>query len=245
MRSSALRLFLFLGLLARVISVGQTVHEVVPVAQPSGSYIAFKFDWPQGHPWVNYTISVDDAGSTHFEGVGNSADSGDSDTFKLDFAMTDACRQKIFNLAKQTDYFRGTFETKQKNIAHTGEKTLEYHGRPPNGDKTLATSATYNFSPNPDVQELTRIFLSIATTVDFGRKLAFDYRFDKIGLDARLHSLQEMQADHFIEELQAIEPILQKIANDPNVMHINRVTAKQLLKSISPTVPVAQPATQP
>jgi hypothetical protein len=82
-------------------------------------------------------------------------------------------------------------------------------------------------------------------TMDYGRKLAFDYRFNKLGIDARLHSLQEMQASHFAEELQAIEPILQKIASDPSMMHISQVTAKQLLKSIGPTVPQNLPAAQP
>ena len=54
-----------------------------------------------------------------------------------------------------------------------------------------------------------------------------------------------MQATHFAEEMSAIEPILQKIAADPNMMHINRVTAKQLLKSIGATVGQGQPASQP
>jgi hypothetical protein len=80
---------------------------------------------------------------------------------------------------------------------------------------------------------LTRLFQSIATTVDFGRKLEFQYRFDKLGIDAQLNSLKDMQASHYVEELQAIEPILQKIASDPNMMHINRVTAKQLLKTMA------------
>jgi hypothetical protein len=54
-----------------------------------------------------------------------------------------------------------------------------------------------------------------------------------------------MQAAHYVEELQAIEPILQKIADDPNMMHINRVTAKQLLKSMGPSGSPSQTATQP
>jgi len=57
--------------------------------------------------------------------------------------------------------------------------------------------------------------------------------------------LQDMQAGHFAEELQAIEPILQKIATDPNTMHINQVTARQLLKSIGSTLPSSPPASQP
>lgn len=223
----------------------QVLHEITPVAQPTGTYIVFKFDWDQGRPWVKYTISVDDSGNAHFEGVGNPIDSGDGDAYSQDFTMSDANREKIFNLAKKANFFQGDFEAKLKNIAKTGQKSLEYRGKTATGGQTVNTAATYNYSSNADVQELTRFFQAVATTIDFGRKLAFQYRFDKLGLDARLYSLQEMQASHFAEELQAIEPILQKIASDPNMMHINRVTAKQLLKSIGPTVAPSQPATQP
>ncbi len=149
--------------------------------------------------------------------------------------------QKIFDLAKKADYFQGNLEAKQKNIAKTGEKILEYHGKSADAAKSVTGSATYNYSPNPDIQELTRLFQAIATTLDFGRKLTFQYRFDKLGMDARLKSLQDMQASHYAEEMQAIEPILQKIANDPNMMHISRVTAKQLLNSAGLTATQGQP----
>lgn len=234
MRLVRSRYILLPVLLLALGSAAQIVHEVIPVPQPTGSYVGFKFDWDQGRPWLRYTITVDDAGNTHFEGVGNPIESGDSDTLTQDFAMSEANRQKIFELAKNLEFFRANLETKQKNIAKTGQKTLEYHGRSADGRQGVNHSSTYNYSPNADVQELTRIFQSIATTLDFGRKLAFDYRFDKLGIDARLKGLQDMQTMHYIEELQAIEPILQKIAADPNVMHMNRMTAKQLLKSLGP-----------
>jgi len=227
----------FLGALA---ASGQTFHELEPAPQPTGNYVVFKFDWDQGRPWVSYTISVDEAGNARFQGKGNPAEGGEGDDYSQDFSMSAANRQKIFDLAKKADYFQGNLEAKQKNIARTGQKTLEYHA---NGGKT--TSASYNYSPDPNVIELTRIFQAIGLTVDFGRKLAFDYRFNKLGIDASLHSLQDMQASHFVEELQAIEPILQKIAADPSMMHINRVAAKQMLKSIGPTLPHASPASQP
>jgi hypothetical protein len=218
------------SLLCSLGAVAQVVNEVTAVPPPTGAYVAFKFDWDQGRPWVKYTISVDDAGNAHFEGVGSPVESGDGDSFKQDFTMTDANRQKIFELAKKADFFQGNFEGKQKNIAKTGEKILEYHDKS-DGRQTASHSTTYNYSPNSDIQELTRLFQSIALTLDFGRKLAFQYRFDKLGMDDRLKSLQDMQASHFVEELQAIEPILQKIAADPNLMNIARVTAKQLLNS--------------
>ena len=245
MRFPALKYFVIAVYLWALGAAAQTLHEPVAVPQPTGAYVAFKFDWDQGRPWLRYTIAIDDAGNAHFEGVGNPIDSGDSDNFTQDFTMSDANRQKIFELARKADYFQGNFEGKQKNLAKTGQKTLEYHGRVAGSGQEINHSATYNYSPNSDIQELTRIFQSIATTLDFGRKLAFQYRFDKIGMDDRLKSLQEMQASHYAEELQAIEPILQKIASDPNIMHISRVTAKQLLNSFNPGGPRSQTAPQP
>jgi hypothetical protein len=220
------------------------VHQVDPVEQPTGSYIVFKFDWDQGRPWLSYTISVDDAGNSHFEGVGSPIENGDGDTFSQDFTMSSANRQKIFDLARKADYFQGNLEAKQKNIAKTGQKTLQYHGKSGAGGPA-SSSATYNYSPNSDVEELTRIFQAIATTIDLGRKLAFQYRFDKLGMDARLKSIQDLQASHYVEELQAIEPILQKIASDPNMMHINRMTAKQLLNSMGAGPVHAPPPAEP
>jgi hypothetical protein len=245
MRLLCLKFVVASGFLWALGAVGQVVHQLTPVEPPTGSYVAFKFDWDQGLPWVRYSIAVDDAGSTHFEGVGNPSESGDGDTFSQDFIMTDANRQKIFDLAKKLDYFQGSFEAKQKNIAKTGQKTLAYRGRTADGAQTINHFSTYNYSSNSDVQELTRLFQAIATTLDYGRKLAFKYRFDKLGVDAQLRSLQDMQASHYVEELQAIEPILRKIADDPNMMHINRVTANQLLKSMGASGSPSQTATQP
>src|SRR5208283_2361584 len=146
------------GFLGGLCAAAQEVHQVIPVPQPTGSYIAFKFDWDQGRPWLNYTITVDDAGDTHFEGVGNPIDSGDGDAFSEDFTMSDANRQKIFELARKADYFQRNLEAKQKDIARTGQKTLQYHGRAADNAQNISASAVYNYSSSSDVQELTRIF---------------------------------------------------------------------------------------
>ena len=98
--------------------------------------------------------------------------------------MSEANRQKIFDLAQKLNYFQGDFDSHLKHIAQTGKKTLEYQSPQVQG------SATYNWSQNADVQELTRLFVAIATTVDYGRKLAFQYRFDKLGMDQRLKELR-------------------------------------------------------
>ena len=82
------------------------------------------------------------------------------------------------------------------------------------------------------MQQLTQLFLGLATTLDFGRKLAWNYRFDKLGMNETLRKLEELQAGHQVDELSAIEPVLRKIANDSGLMHISRETAQHLLKTI-------------
>ncbi|MFZ0706200.1 MAG: hypothetical protein WAM71_11395 [Candidatus Korobacteraceae bacterium] len=196
-----------------------------PAGPPQLPTVIFKLSWDKGLPWSDYTFTVSENGATHFKGIANPADGGDDDTFEQDFTMSEANRQKVFEAAKATDYFQGQFETKTRNVAKTGAKTLEFHS------PWLNTSTTYNYSPNPNIQQLTDLFHAIATTIDYGRKLTFQYRFDKLGMDARLKELVDLHAGGEAEELLAIEPILRKIADDDGVMHMTRSQAKALLKS--------------
>jgi hypothetical protein len=211
-----------------------------PLAAPAAAQptVTFSFDWSQGIPWRKYSITVRAGGNTHFQGTpAPDADGGDTDLFQQDFVMSEANRSKIFDLAKKLNYFQGDFDSHLKRIAQTGSKTLEYTSA------TIHGSTHYNWSRNADVQELTRLFLAIAHTLDCGRKLAFDHRFDKLGIDAQLKDLQQLQADHYAEELNAIAPILRKIADDPDMMNISREAAQRLLHSLSgPSQPKATPA---
>ncbi len=204
-------------------------------AAPQPGSVIFKFAWAQGLPWSDYVFTVKENGATQFKAMVNAAENGGSEAFEQEFTMSEANLQKVFQLAKATDYFQGQFEAKQKHIAQTGTKTLEFRG------PSLDTSTTYNYSPNPNIQQLTALFQAIATTMDYGRKLAFQYRFDKLGMDTRLTELVGLRANGMAQELQAIEPILRKIAEDDGVMHVARLQAKQLLKSTNPVVVTAKP----
>jgi hypothetical protein len=200
-----------------------------PTAQPA---VTFNFDWTQGIPWQTYSITVRADGNTHFEGT-PSPDKADSDTdlFQQDFTMSEVNRAKIFDLAERLNYFQSDVDSHLKRIAQTGNKTLVYTSSTRHG------STSYNWSQNTNVQELTRLFLAIAATLDYGRKLYFQYRFDKLGMNARLNELQEIKANHSVEELNAISPILRKIADDPDMMHISRQTAQQLLRGLNRPAP--------
>jgi len=210
-----------------------------PSAIPSQASIRFSFDWLQGIPWQKYTIDVQSDGKSHFEGVPHPDETNDTDTVQQDFTISAANRAKIFELAQKANYFHGDFDSHAKHIARTGVKTLQYESPQMNG------STSYNWSQNADIQQLTHFFQGIATTIDCGRKLAFQYRFDKLGMDQRLKELEGAQASHEVEELQIIVPILRKIAADPNMMNISRESAQRLLRTIDqPDIAAQNPASQ-
>jgi hypothetical protein len=220
-----MRLCLPLVVLLLALSASAQQEAAPAVSQPA---VTFNFDWGKGIPWRTYSITVREDGNTHFQGTpAPDKAGGDTDVFEQDFTMSEANRSKIFDLAKKLNNFHGEFETRLKGIAQTGRKTLEYNSA------TAHYSSSYNWSQNSDVQTLTRLFVSIANTLDYGRKLAFDYRFDKLGMDARLKELEDLRANHYGEELNAIALILHKIADDPNMMHISRQTAQHLLRTIN------------
>jgi hypothetical protein len=211
-----------IALLALPIAAQQ---KATAAAQPS---VTFRFDWSQGIPWQAYSITVQADGNTHFEGTpAPDRDISDTDLFQQDFIMSEVNRSEIFELAKKLDYFQGDFDSHLKKIAQTGSKTLEYKAATSHG------STTYNWSQNANVEELTRLFLAIANTIDYGRKLTFQYRFDKLGTNTRLKELEELQVNRSAQEINAIEPILRKIADDPNMMHISRQIAQQLLRTLN------------
>jgi hypothetical protein len=227
-----MRLLLSLVMVSMLPAAAQ--QAPAPAAAPAQASVEFGFDWSQGVPWQKYTIDVAADGKAHFEGTPHPDETNDTDVFQQDFTVSDANRLKVFTLAQKLHYFRGDFDSHLKHIAQTGTKTLQYRS------PEINSSTSFNWSKDPDIEELTHYFQGIATTIDLGRALAFQYRFDKLGMDQRMKELEDLEASHSVEELAIIAPILQKIADDPNLMNISRESAQRLLRTISPT----QAATQ-
>jgi hypothetical protein len=214
-------------------------------AQKSGKNTAqvnFTFDFPGSNPG-HYSLTVDSSGhGTYISGKPESgtqkasadADS-DSDTttisdtpWRYEFQLSDATRARVFDLAKRADYFKGNLDYGKGKVASTGAKTLIYK------DALHTSQATYNYSNKPAVEELTRTFQSIAATLEFGHRLDYSHHYQKLALDEELKQMQEMAKSGSLEELQAVAPILKKIADDPSVMNVSRARAEQLLQQAGP-----------
>ena len=81
---------------------------------------------------------------------------------------------------------------------------------------------------------LTEMFQAISLTLDMGRKLDFDHRFDRLGLDATMASLTDMVDAGRAMELGTIASTLKSIARDSDVLERVRLRAERLLKQAQP-----------
>jgi hypothetical protein len=187
-------------------------------------------DFPSSSP-EHYSITVEKDGHAHYESSGKISDeSDDREAYQTDFDPSEATRARIFDLAAQAHYFSGKIDSGNKKLAFTGSKKLAYH------DTQHNSSTDYNFSTVPAVQQLTTLFQSLSATLEFGRRLAYFYRFQKLALDDELKHMEDQARSGEAIELQAVKPILQRIYDDETVMNIVRARALRIIDMIpSPT----------
>ncbi|HTR23240.1 MAG TPA: hypothetical protein VMI10_04605 [Terriglobales bacterium] len=185
--------------------------------------ITFDLDFPQSQP-EHYSIRVPVEGPGHYQSSGRiSRESDDTDEFEFDFALSKEIRDKIFRLAKGAGHFQRDVDSRQKNLAFTGKKTLAYK------DEHVAGEASFNYAADPAARDLTELFQNLSATLEFGHRLDYDHRYQKLALDEELKRMQAMAHDNALVEVAAIQPILEKIVADHSVVNIARARAQQLL----------------
>jgi hypothetical protein len=183
--------------------------------------VTFTFDFPGSDP-EHYVIKVAQDGHASYTSNKKSED-GDSDSFNYDFMLQAPTTSRIFDLTKRAKYFEGEVDLKKKNLASTGVKILAYQ------DAERSHQTTYNFSMVQPVQELTQIFQNLATSMEFGRRLEYYHKYQKLALPDELKRMEQMARDNGLGDLQPLAPILTQIANDPSLMNQVRASAQRLL----------------
>lgn len=192
-------------------------------AQQPASTVAFEQTFPGSDP-AHYFISVASDCHATYESNGKLTRESDADdSLHLKFTPSQVTCAKVFDLAKQAHYFERDIDSKKKNLASTGIKVLSYK------DGQKSTRATYNYSTIPSVQELTEIFQGLGATLEFGRRLEYDHHYQKLALDDEMKRMQESETSRGLQDVSAIEAILQQIVDDPSVIQVVRVRAQRLL----------------
>lgn len=226
--ASAKASFLFVVIIRFLVGVFSALllawFLALPTRAADSATVTFSMDFPNSTP-EHYSITVDTSGHAHYESVARiSAESDDRQAYQTDFDLLDATRARIFNLAAQAHYFSGRIDSGNKKLAFMGSKKLSYR------DAQRSTSADYNFSPVPAVEQLTTMFQGLSATLEFGRRLAYYHRFQKLALDDELTQMEDQARRGEIIELQAVKPILQRIYDDETVMNIDRARALRLME---------------
>jgi hypothetical protein len=186
--------------------------------------VSFTLDFPNSDP-EHYSIAVDSAGHAKYESTARiSQESEDRETYHTDFDFSTNGRTRVFDLAAQANYFSGKLDSGKRNLAFTGAKKLAYQ------DGQRNNSADYNYSPIAPVQELTSFFQSVSATLEYGRKLAYSHRYQKLALDEELKNMEGQAKSNGLAELQAVRPVLQEIYDDATVINIVRARAQRLIE---------------
>jgi hypothetical protein len=186
--------------------------------------VTFSLDFPGSDP-EHYVISVQSDGKAQYECRGRiSKDSDETETYQTEFTFSDATRARVFELAAQAHYFSGKIDTGNKKLAFTGAKKLSYKNGP------RESAAEYNYSPVPAVQQLTTLFQGLASTLEFGRRLAHYHRYQKLALDDELKRMELQARDGELSEVAAVKPILQEIYDDSSVINVVRARAQRIME---------------
>lgn len=195
-----------------------------PVRGAEPATISYSQDFPGSNP-DHYSIVVQSDGRAHYESSAKiSPDSDDREAYQTDFDFSDGTRARVFALAEQAHYFSGKIDSGKKKLAFTGAKKLVYR----DGERT--NTAEYNYSPVPAVQQLTTLFQSVGATLEFGRRLTYCHRYQKLALDDELKRMEDQARRGEIVELQAVKPVLQDIYDDGSVINVVRARARRIMQ---------------
>jgi len=212
------------GVLAlATISAPSMAQQPANAGAASPATVTFTLDFPQSNP-AHYSIAVEASGHARYECAGTVAEDSEEQTYRAEFQVSAGNREKIFSLAKQARYFAGRIDSGNGRLAFTGTKQLSYQ------DGQLSSTARYNYSNLAAVQQLTALFQDMGATLDYGRRLTYYHRYQKLALDDELKRMETQARNHELDEIQGVAPVLQEIFEDTSVINVVRARAKELIE---------------
>ena len=185
--------------------------------------VTFTFDFPQSDP-EHYSLAVDASGHARFECTGKITQDSEDQTYRTEFEVSTGNRERIFEWTKRAQYFAGKVDAGNHKVAFTGAKILSYQ------DGQHSFTARYNYSNAVSVQQLTALFQNMAGTLEYGHRLAYYHRYQKLALDEELKHMEAQAKNNELSEIQGVAPVLREIVEDPSVINVVRARAKELIE---------------
>jgi hypothetical protein len=198
------------------------------VGETSSGLPVFEADFTNpGLSPSHWTLTLKRDGSGHFRSErGDTPVSGlenmEAPSVDRDVRVSAEFARHVFETAIHHSLFNETCESHMK-VAFTGWKKLSYSG--PEGKGTCV----FNFAKDKEIQDLGERLVAVAGTIVEGARLEALLQHDPLGLDREIQYLVEAAEDGRAQQIGAIRGILERLAEDEDVMERVRKRARVLL----------------
>jgi hypothetical protein len=202
----------------------------VPAQAPPGQDGVFMIEYT--NPGLNpshWVLTLHRDGSGHFHAQrGNiqtpaekiAMDVGDEDR---DVRLTKDFTAHVFDVAEQHNWFNEVCQSKAK-VAFQGWKKISYSGPEGRG------SCTFNYSKDKQIQSLGESLMGVAQTLHEGARLELLLQHDRLGLDREMEFISDSAKDGRLQQICTIRDILQRLADDEELLERVRKRARNLLE---------------
>ena len=196
-----------------------------------GATVTAEFTNPALNP-TEWDLTIRPDGSAHFHSQAGEIASGDSPQIELpgidrEIRLSSDFAQSIFRTAGRHNWFNQECESRMK-VAFQGWKKLSYSGPEGSG------ACKFNYSKDKEIQELGDDLLAVAETILEGQKLEMLLVHDRLGLDREIAYLSQAVKEGQAQQVCAIQPVLEKLAGDDQVLERVRKQARVLLTRTEP-----------
>jgi hypothetical protein len=144
----------------------------------------------------------------------------------LPFEVGRPLLDKIFELAAQTNHFRGVQLDVRRRIANLGQKTFRYE----KGGEV--NEATFNYTTHPAAAQLVQIFEGLARQQEHLDRLQRRVRYDRLGVNDALLAFEADLNRKILPEPERLLPVLEQVAADERVLQIARHRARALIERL-------------
>ncbi len=198
----------------------------IPALADTRPVLAVDFSNPGLKP-SHWVLTLFPDGSGHFRSERGNAPADPTEGFEAanvdrDIKVSAKFADRLFEIAHQHNLFNAECESHMK-VAFQGWKKVSYRG--PDG----AGQCAFNYSKDKGIEWLGESLVAVAGTIVEGARLETLLQHDPLGLDREMEYLMEAFADGRVQQICSIRGILERLANDPEVMDRVRKRARSLL----------------
>jgi hypothetical protein len=176
--------------------------------------------WGASPPY--YSIAIDSSGDATYDSVPPSVEKTGA-PYTIEFLASTATRQTIFDLVEKLKFLNLPANNVQHFRGNNSVKTLAFR------EASTHNQITYQTTRNSQIRQLTTLFQNIGATMGFGRRLTLLQQTHSTRIGRELKRMQQMARKGRLPEVQALVPVLQKIASDTNISQSDRMRAESII----------------